>query len=120
MSAKAGARLSDIDCSPVQMAIVRAIVGKHVPEYAVWVFGSRIRADAKPYSDLDLVIMTEQPLDLSVYASLVDDFDESDLPWRVDVVDWACTTAEFQQIILANYRVLQHAPDTRACHKPAD
>lgn len=120
MSDSIADQMRDIDCGTDQLVIIQTILAKHVAQYAVWVFGSRIRADAKPYSDLDLVIMTEQPLDLSVYASLVDDFDESDLPWRVDVVDWACTTAEFQQIILANYRVLQHALDTRACHKPAD
>jgi type I restriction enzyme S subunit len=39
----------------------------------------------------------------------MDDFSESDLPWRVDVVDWACTSASFRRIIEQNRVVIQKA-----------
>jgi hypothetical protein len=32
-------------------------------------------------------------------AALVEDFAESDLPWKVDIVDWALTGAPFRSII---------------------
>ncbi len=44
---------------------------------------------------------------LAVSAALVDDFTESDLPWRVDVVDWATTSESFRRIIERNKVVVQ-------------
>lgn len=89
------------------LRIVREILHKHVPSYTVWAFGSRVKGKAKPYSDLDLCIKSSQPLSLAVLASLSEDFSESDLPWRVDVVDWATTQAPFRNIIERDKVVLQ-------------
>ncbi|RBL06803.1 restriction endonuclease subunit S [Xanthomonas oryzae] len=97
----------NIDIRPDHWQIVRDILRKHVPQYAVWAFGSRAKWLAKQYSDLDLAIITDQPLSLSISAALADDFSESDLPWKVDVVDWAATGKSFQQIIERDRVVVQ-------------
>jgi type I restriction enzyme, S subunit len=76
-----------IDICPKQWEIVRSILQKHVPQYEVWAFGSRATWTAKEFSDLDLAVITDKPLDIAESASLSDDFSESDLPWRVDLVD---------------------------------
>ncbi len=91
--------IPSIDIGPEQWAIVHEILRRHVPEYAVWAFGSRARWTAKPYSDLDLAVITDKPLALAKSAALADDFSESDLPWKVDVVDWATTGESFRKII---------------------
>ena len=96
-----------IDIRPDHWDIVRNILLKHVPQYEVWAFGSRAKWKAKPYSDLDLAIITDKPLTLDVSASLSDDFSESDLPWRVDVVDWATTSESFRKIIERDKVVVQ-------------
>ena len=88
-----------IDIRPDHWAIVRDILQRHVPQYAVWAFGSRAKWTAKEFSDLDLAIITDSPLPLAVSAALADDFSESDLPWKVDNVDWAATSEAFRQII---------------------
>ena len=88
-----------IDVRPDLWEIVYGILQKHVPQYEVWAYGSRAKKTAKPYSDLDLAVITEQPLPLSDRAALLDAFAESDLPWRVDVVDWASTSESFRRII---------------------
>lgn len=88
-----------IDIHPDHWKIVQSILHKHVPQYEVWAFGSRATWKAKEYSDLDLAIITDRPLSLDVSASLSDDFSESDLPWRVDMVDWATTSEAFRKII---------------------
>lgn len=62
---------------------------------------------AKPFSDLDLAVIAEQPLSLAVSAGLSEDFSNSDLPWKVDVVDWATTGESFRQIIERDKVVLQ-------------
>lgn len=59
---------------------VRRILYQHVPQHAVWAFGSRARWSAKPYSDLDLAVITQQPLPLAVSAALAEAFSESNLP----------------------------------------
>ena len=96
-----------IDVRPDLWRIVSGILQKHVPQYEVWVFGSRAKWAAKPYSDLDLAVITVQPLTLDVSAALADAFAESDLPWRVDVVDWASTSESFRRIIEGDKVVVQ-------------
>jgi type I restriction enzyme S subunit len=98
-----------IDIRPEHWAIVRAILLKHVPHCDVWAFGSRARWQAKPYSDLDLAVISDRPLPLEVCAALVEDFSESDLPWKVDVVDWATTRESFRKIIAEEKVVVQRA-----------
>jgi predicted nuclease of restriction endonuclease-like (RecB) superfamily/predicted nucleotidyltransferase len=98
-----------IDVRPDLWEIVRGILQTHVPQYEVWAFGSRAKGTAKPYSDLDLAVITSQPLTLDVSAALSDAFAESDLPWRVDVVDWATTSESFRKIIEREKVVVQPA-----------
>jgi type I restriction enzyme S subunit len=88
-----------IDVLPSHWIIVRDILRKHVPEYEVWAFGSRVKGNAKPYSDLDLAVISDTSLPLRTSAWLADDFSESDLPWRVDIVDWATTSTPSREII---------------------
>ena len=96
-----------IDIHPDHWAIVSSILHKHVPQYEVWAFGSRAAWKAKRFSDLDLVIITDSPLSLNISAGLNDDFSESDLPWKVDVLDWATTSESFRKIIERN-KVVVH------------
>lgn len=103
----AGKPIPNIDIRPDHWQIVQRILQQHVPQYAVWAFGSRAKWTAKEYSDLDLAIITDTPLPLDVSASLRDDFSESNLPWKVDVVDWATTSASFRKIIERDKVVVQ-------------
>ena len=104
--------LPKIDIRPDYWDIVRDILQKHVPQYAVWAFGSRAKWTAKEYSDLDLSIITDKPLSLDVSASLSDDLSESDLPWKVDIVDWASTSESFRKVIERDKVVVQEASKT--------
>lgn len=88
-----------IDIRPDLWLIVRDILHRHVPQHEVWAFGSRVNGTTKPYSDLDLAVISETPLPLDILAGLAEDFAESDLPWRVDVVDWAAASESFRRII---------------------
>ena len=82
--------------------IVREILQKYVPQRMVYAFGSRVTSrHVKSHSDLDLCIMGQPPLSLIDYAVLHEAFSESNLPIRVDIVDWESSTPEFQQIIQA-------------------
>ena len=91
---------------------VTRILQTHVPEYTVWAFGSRVTGTHKPYSDLDIAILTDTPLSIACMATIIDAFDESDLPIRVDVVDWAATSASFRDIIQQHFVVIQQGAHT--------
>lgn len=96
-----------IDVTPDQWEIVRGILSAHVPQWPVWAFGSRTTGTAKPYSDLDIAIITTQPIGLQRVAALAEALSESDLPWKVDIVDWSTTSERFRRIIEGDKVVLQ-------------
>lgn len=91
--------LNKLNINREELAIVRNILDQHLPDRTVWAFGSRVTGKARPYSDLDLAIVDKQPLPLDKMADLVEAFDESDLPFKVDIVDWAKTDEAFREII---------------------
>ena len=88
-----------LDLRPGEWEIVRDLLRRHVPGREVGAFGSRVKGTAKPYSDLDLAILGDQPLPLSARSDLAEAFTESDLPFKVDLVDWATTGARFRKVI---------------------
>ncbi|MBF0160160.1 MAG: restriction endonuclease subunit S [Magnetococcales bacterium] len=96
-----------IDIRPDHWGIVQGILQRHVPDREVWAFGSRAKWTAKPYSDLDLAILGDDSLSLGILAGLEEDFSESALPFKVDVVDWATTSVSFRKIIEAGKVVVQ-------------
>jgi type I restriction enzyme S subunit len=96
--------LAEFDLSTEDLDLVRAILRRHVPDREVWAFGSRASGNAKEFSDLDLAILGESPLPPDVQAALADEFDESDLAFKVDLVDWATTGESFREIIRREHR----------------
>jgi predicted nucleotidyltransferase len=88
-----------VDLRPDQLAIVQGILKAEVPDVEVWAFGSRARWTSGETSDLDLVLRSEKPLAASVLNRLRELFEDSYLPFGVDVVDWARLDEEFQAVI---------------------
>ena len=88
-----------IDISPQQKDIIHKILDEHIPDRKVMAFGSRTSPEHQSYSDLDLAIMGDRDVDLSTMALLKDAFAESDLPFRVDVIQWCRMSPEFRKII---------------------
>jgi len=89
-----------IDIRPEHLEIVKNILKKQLPSHAtVWAFGSLTKGTAKKFSDLDLVIDAGDPLPSSIMTNLAFDFEESDLPYKVDIVDWATINDSFRKII---------------------
>ena len=61
---------------------------------------------ARGTSDLDIALMTTEPLDAMHLAEMREAFVQSDLPFRVDIVDWSSTSGDFQKIIKMEHVVL--------------
>jgi len=96
-----------IDIAPAYLAIVRDILDEHVPDCEVRAFGSRATWVAKDYSDLDLAIVSDQPIKWRVLSELKNAFEESYLPFRVDVLDWHDISDNFREIIRGDCTVIK-------------
>ena len=88
-----------------QLAIVKSILNHYIPTAEIWIFGSRITDNYKPYSDLDLIIKHCDSLDKKTLFKLMDAFEESDLIIKIDLLDWQTTSPEFHQVVLKNYQI---------------
>ncbi len=91
-----------IDLRPQHLKIVQQLLAEQLHgDIKVWVFGSRATGKAKKYSDLDLALAANDRTRLA--ADLVLDlkyaFEESKLPYKVDVVDMAAVAKNFKRII---------------------
>ena len=95
-----------IDLPENLLTQVKTILKQHVPEVEIWAFGSRVTGTAKDYSDLDLVVLGKDKLPQKQFHQLQEAFQESELPIRIDVLDWHRITPEFRKNIKKNYEVL--------------
>lgn len=98
--------MPSIAMTAVDLQIVQGILHAYIPNREVWAFGSRVKKTHKPFSDLDLAVMGSESLSLGEMADLSYAFSHSNLPFKVDVVDWASTESRFQNIIRSHYVVL--------------
>ena len=88
------------------LQIIRNILNKHIPENEIWAFGSRVTGTAKKYSDLDLAIISNTPTPTLTIALLKEEFSKSDLPYKIDLVDWATIEDSFKEIIRKKHQTI--------------
>ena len=88
-----------LEIRPDHMRTVLEVLNRLIPDRAVWAFGSRATWTARDTSDLDLAVIGNSPLDFRTLAALRDAFSESNIPYKVDVVDWATISETFREII---------------------
>jgi predicted nucleotidyltransferase len=82
--------------------LVLRVLDAHLPRGTkAWVFGSRATGRARRYSDLDLAIDAGRRLSLDELAELAEAFSDSDLPYKVDLIDWLNIDDRWRQTITA-------------------
>ncbi|MBK7384204.1 MAG: nucleotidyltransferase domain-containing protein [Flavobacteriales bacterium] len=91
-----------LDLEPRHLAIVRAILHRNLPGAQSFAFGSRAIGHAKRFSDLDIAVRADAPLDLRQLGDLREEFSESDMPMLVDVIDLRSISTEFAESISAS------------------
>jgi predicted nucleotidyltransferase len=97
-----------LDLRPEQLKVVRRILEGLVPDKTVWAFGSRVEGRARDYSDLDLAIVSDTSLSIDEIGRLREAFAESDIPFRVDIVDTASVGGKLKDRILAAHEVVRN------------
>ena len=101
-----------IDITAEERKTVLSLLQKHIPNTTVWVYGSRAKWTSQPQSDLDLVVfLTENQR--QIVGDLQDDFEQSNLPFRVDLFVWEEVPDLFRRQIEADHLVLIPAIDVR-------
>ncbi len=87
-----------IDITAEERKTVLALLEQHIPGAAAWVYGSRANWTSRPQSDLDLVVFPKPEQRQSV-GGLREAFEESNLPFRVDLFVWDEVPASFRRQI---------------------
>lgn len=88
-----------IDVRPDHLEIIKNALKLHVPDRKVVAFGSRVKWTARDTSDLDLCVMGDDKISFETLAALRNELSDSNLPYKVDVIDWASIAPDFRQII---------------------
>ena len=85
------------------LKIVKTILSQY--QFTFYAFGSRVSGNNQFLSDLDICFFED--IQDSLIFKLEEEFEESDLPYKVDLVDWNSCNKEFQDIILKNMHRIQ-------------
>lgn len=94
-----------IDITTDQRKTLLALIKRHLPNTTAWAYGSRVKWTARPQSDLDLVVFTKPEQERNV-SELREAFEESNLPFRVDLFVWDAIPEQFRKQIESDHLVL--------------
>lgn len=95
-----------IDLKDDHLRTILHYLEEFIPSASVWAYGSRVKGTAHAASDLDLVAFTAQNQQPQV-ALLKEAFEESNLPFRVDLFIWDEIPQQFHKNIQHEHVVLQ-------------
>ena len=101
-----------VDISPDHLKVVKEILRENLPDgVAVWVFGSRAGWTTGDSSDLDLAL--DGGIDHDAMLALEIAFEESSLPYTVDVIDLDRVSDSFRRIVNAQKIPLDYTHKTK-------
>ena len=64
----------------------------------VFIFGSRAIGGARKFSDIDIGVKSEKQIDSLLLSDIEEAFEESDIPYTVDVVDFSQVSDKFKEL----------------------
>ncbi len=94
-----------IDLRKSDDVLIKQLLKKNLKEGTkVWAYGSRIKDNALPASDLDLVIISPEN-EVNDLINLKEQLQNSNVPIFVQVFDWSYIPSSFKENILKQYEV---------------
>lgn len=84
-----------IQMEPRHLNIVMNILSKY--PYQFYAFGSRVTGNPRRFSDLDLCY--KEPIPGNIIVHIEEDFENSNLPFTVDLVSWDRCSDDFKKRI---------------------
>ena len=101
-----------LDITAEERKTVLSILGRHLPGAAAWVYGSRAKWTSRSKSDLDLVVFPTREQRQCV-GNLREAFEQSNLPFRVDLFVWDEVPNSFRKQIEDHHVPLVTATDVK-------
>ena len=99
--------LSDVSIASAHLTLIQNLLRTHLQSpCTVWAYGSRTQGAFKRYSDLDLAIIEPENVDVLTMAKLRMALEESDLPFKVDIVEFAALSDAFKEIVERDHVVI--------------
>ena len=98
-----------MNLSERDLATLRAILRRSFPGGGVqcYLFGSRVTGGARPDSDLDILIVSDESVPFRVLGDVREALEESRLPFRVDVSYAGSLSDDFYRRIAPNAAKLE-------------
>lgn len=95
--------------SSKEFDIIINILHSHIKKGKVYAFGSRYKNNNRKFSDFDIAIDTDEKLSFEFLNILKDAFEESDLPYRVDIIDYNNISDKFKNIVDSCNEIIYNA-----------
>ncbi len=88
-----------IDLEEKYIDFIREIITKYLSSCKIYIFGSRVKNKAKKYSDIDIALDCKN-LNDEILLKIKNEFENSTLPYEVDVVDLNTISETFKSHII--------------------
>lgn len=90
---------TNIQLSSKQVDLIKSVLQKNFGNADFWIYGSRVKGNAKKFSDVDIIIKGRKIFTIFDIGRAKTDLAESDLPYLVDIIDWHSVTEGFLETI---------------------
>ncbi len=75
-------------------------------EYRLFIFGSRATGKAQKYSDYDIGLLGKKSLSSRTKVLIEEALENSDLPYKVEIVDFSLVSPNFKKVALSKIKKL--------------
>lgn len=90
-----------IDLEEKYISFIKEVIFKYLQECKIYLFGSRAKGKARKYSDIDIALNSKY-LDEIILLKIKNEFENSTLPYEVDVLDLNNISESFKKHIIDN------------------
>lgn len=85
--------------SEEELKIIENIIAPYKDKYDFFAYGSRAKGNFRDLSDLDIMVRGKNSININDLEYLKEKFDNSSLPYIVNLVDYFSLTESFYSII---------------------
>ena len=85
--------------SKEELKIIANIIAPFKDKYNFFAYGSRVKGNFRELSDLDIMVRGEIPININDFEELKEKFDNSSLPYIVNLVDYFSLIESFYNSI---------------------
>ncbi len=75
-------------------------------DYKLFLFGSRTARENRAFSDIDVGVLAGEKIPGRTMIKIQEELEESRIPFKVDLVDFAAVSDQFRNVALKNIQYL--------------